>query len=193
MTTPLFNEKLDSKGLRTHCPYCNTRLTKRNVGRGGGKPKGETCSGCDTYIHYNPLLDLPYNDTNIPIEQSKREIQEYLLDMGLRKIGWSVEFLDSSRSHVLDAVFEDGTGFHISLPAIVESKDDTIEKQMMRIFYHYIKAISVVYQLGILSKSEMMLGLLKVGESNLGRVVNTDQMLSTMANATKLLGGDTLD
>jgi len=130
------------------------------------------------------MLDLPYSDTNVPVMQSKQDIQKFLEKMDLRNVFWGTEYHDNAQAHILLAEFEDGTGFRVALPATITGSGDEVEKQMLRIFYHYIKAISVMYEMEIMSKAEMMLGMLKVGETNFGSVVDSDQMIDVMHKAS---------
>ena len=161
-------EKVDGQGLRTHCQHCGNKLLRRS--RMGVPNKSEKCQKCKKTISIDPMLDLPYDDTRVPIHQSQSEIADMMEEMGLSEISWGTKYHDNAKQYTLSAYFNDGTGFYKEFPVIVKTNENNVEKQIMRVFYHYIKAVVVSYKLDMMTKAEMFLGLLKGGDTNRGSV-----------------------
>ena len=59
----------------------------------------------------------------------------------------------------------------------------------MRVFYHFIKAFVTSHKMGIMSRAEAILGMLKAGNSNLGKEIESGNINLLRDIQQKLLDG----
>ncbi|OLS21591.1 MAG: hypothetical protein HeimC2_32950 [Candidatus Heimdallarchaeota archaeon LC_2] len=156
------SETLDAKGLRLICVKCGSRLPRKQV-----YTKTCKCTKCHKINNLSPMDDIPYKDTNVPVHESQEDIIDMLEEIGLKECSWTMTRVDAMRGYRLSAIFEDGAEFVKEFP-IPNIDNERHNKQLMRCFYHFVKAFTINIKLGIMGRSEAMLGLLRAGSTNLG-------------------------